>query len=73
MESLESCLQINEIAQDNCNKNILLLADQGKLLKLARIRLHDSGYINCQGKVMLQEVNPGMYKYKYKLERIYQQ
>lgn len=65
---------MNEIAGNICIKNVSLLADRGKLLEWARVKLHESGYIYSKGKSRSKKLNPEMLKEdKPKLERINQQ
>ena len=45
--------KINEVAGDICVKDIAMLGDKGKLLELARVKLHETGYIYSKEKSVL--------------------
>ena len=42
--------RINEIAGDICVENPTFLSEQGKLLEIAKERIHESGFIYSKGK-----------------------
>jgi len=49
---------MNEVAGDICVKDIAMLGDKGKLLELARVKLHERGYIYSKGKSRSRVLNP---------------
>ena len=42
--------RLNQVAGDLCVHNPALLAEKGKLLELAKDKLHESGYVYAKGK-----------------------
>ena len=63
--------RMNEIAGDICLKDVSMLADKGKLLQQARLKLHESGYVYSKGKLRSKILNPEVTKHdKPRRERI---
>lgn len=50
--------RLNQAAGDLCVHNPALLAEKGKLLELAKDRLHESGYVYAKGKSRSRKFNP---------------
>ena len=71
-ENLENRSErMNEIAGDICLKDVSMLADKGKLLQQARLKLHESGYVYSKGKLRSKILNPEVTKHdKPRRERI---
>jgi len=62
---------MNEVPGDICVKDVAMLGDKGNLLELARVKLHESGYISSKGKSRSRVMNPEATKQeKPKRERI---
>ena len=52
--------KMNEVAGDLCVKEPHLLSSKGKLIEIARTKLHESGYIYKKGKSRSKVINPPM-------------
>ena len=50
--------RLNQVAGDLCVHNPALLAEKGKLLELAKDKLHESGYVYAKGKSRSRKFNP---------------
>ena len=61
------------MAGEICLNNPALLADRGKLLELAKDKLHDSGYMYAKGKSRSKKFHEDDEEEKPKCEKIDQQ
>ena len=65
--------RVNQMAGEICLNNPALLADRGKLLELAKDKLHDSGYMYAKGKSRSKKFHEDDEEEKPKREKIDQQ
>ena len=50
--------KMNEIAGDICVEDPQLLMNKGRLIEVAREKLHESGYVYKKGKSRSKAINP---------------